>query len=89
MIAQYPNIEVLATEPADWDRAKAAQLWESYLDTYSNISAAFFHNDDMALAALEVIRAKNRTGILIGGVDAMPPALRRAFERSPSRIRLR
>src|SRR5688572_1626629 len=51
VIAQYPNIQVLSTEPADWDPAKVVQLWESYLATYSNINAAFFHNDDMALAA--------------------------------------
>ncbi len=75
VIAQHPNIEVLSTEPADWDAAKAAQLWESYLSTYSHISAAFFHNDDMALAALEVMKARNRTDIRVGGVDAMPPAI--------------
>jgi ribose transport system substrate-binding protein len=75
VIARHPNIEVLSTEPADWDPAKAAQLWESYLSTYSHISAAFFHNDDMALAALEVMKARNRTDIRVGGVDAMPPAI--------------
>jgi ribose transport system substrate-binding protein len=82
VIAQHPNVEVLATDHADWDPAKTRQLWESYLDTYPQISAAFFHNDDMALAALEVIRAKNRTGILIGGVDAMPPAIRAVLDGS-------
>jgi ribose transport system substrate-binding protein len=75
VIARYPNIEVLSTEPADWDAAKAAQLWESYLSTYSHIDAAFFHNDDMALAAVEVMKARNRTDIRVGGVDAMPPAI--------------
>jgi ribose transport system substrate-binding protein len=35
----------------------------------------FFHNDDMALAAYNVMKARNRTNILIGGVDAMPPAI--------------
>jgi ribose transport system substrate-binding protein len=29
----------------------------------------------MALAAYNVMKAHNRTGILIGGVDAMPPAI--------------
>ena len=29
----------------------------------------------MALAAHNVMKAKNRTGIVIGGVDAMPPAV--------------
>ena len=75
VIARHPDIEVLSTEPADWDAAKTAQLWESYLSTYSHISAAFFHNDDMALAALEVMKARNRTDIRVGGVDAMPPAI--------------
>jgi ribose transport system substrate-binding protein len=54
VIAQHPNVEVLATDAADWDPAKVVELWESYLDTYPHISAAFFHNDDMALAALDV-----------------------------------
>jgi ribose transport system substrate-binding protein len=82
VIARSPNIQVLATEPADWDPAKTRQLWESYLDKFPQIGAAFFHNDDMALAALEVIRAKNRTGILIGGIDAMPPAIRAVLDGS-------
>jgi ribose transport system substrate-binding protein len=82
VIAQHPNVEVLSTEPADWDRAKVVQLWESYLHSYSSISAAFFHNDDMALAALEVMRARNRTEILIGGVDAMPPAIHAVVDGS-------
>jgi ribose transport system substrate-binding protein len=75
VIERHPNIEVLSTESADWDPAKAARLWESYLDTYPQIGAAFFHNDDMALAALEVMKARKRTEIRVGGVDAMPPAI--------------
>ncbi len=50
VIAQHPGVEVLATDAADWDPARVVQLWESYLDSYPQISAAFFHNDDMALA---------------------------------------
>ena len=46
------------------------------------ISAAFFHNDDMALAALDVMRARNRTEILVGGVDAMPPAIQAVVDGS-------
>jgi ribose transport system substrate-binding protein len=75
VIKQYPNIEVLDTQPADWDVAKTARLWETYLTKHPQIDAAFFHNDDMALAAYNVMKARNRTNILIGGVDAMPPAI--------------
>ena len=80
VIAQHPNIEVLATDPADWDPATVVRLWESYLDRYPHISAAFFHNDDMALAALEVMRARNRTETLVGGVDAMPLAIQAVLD---------
>jgi ribose transport system substrate-binding protein len=75
VVKQFPNIEVLDTQPADWDVTKAARLWETYLTKYPQIDAAFFHNDDMALAAYNVMKARNRTNILIGGVDAMPPAI--------------
>jgi len=46
------------------------------LTNHPRTAAAFFHNDDMALAAFNVIKAHRRAGkILIGGVDAMPPAI--------------
>jgi ribose transport system substrate-binding protein len=76
----YPNIEVLDTQPGDWDVAKVARLWEAHLAKYSQIDAAFFHSDDMALAAYDVMKAHGRTSILIGGVDAMPPAIDAVFE---------
>ena len=75
VVKQFPNIEVLDTQPADWDVSKTARLWETYLTKYPQIDAAFFHNDDMALAAYNVMKAKGRTEIKIGGTDAMPPAL--------------
>src|SRR6201996_7128483 len=75
VIKQHPDIEVLDTQPADWDVSKTARIWETYLTKYPQIDAAYFHNDDMALAAYNVMKAHNRTEIKIGGCDAMPPAL--------------
>jgi len=80
VVKQFPNIEVLDTQPADWDVSKTARLWETYLTKYPQIDAAFFHNDDMALAAANIMKAHNRTNILIGGVDAMPPAIQAVSE---------
>ncbi len=80
VIAQHPNVEVLATDSGNWDPARVVELWEGYLDTYSDISAAFFHNDDMALAALGVMEARGRTDIVVGGVDAMPPAIQAVLD---------
>ncbi len=75
VVKKFPGIEVLDTQPGDWDVAKVARIWESLLTKHPQIDAAFFHNDDMALAAYNVMKAHNRTNILIGGVDAMPPAI--------------
>ena len=75
IVKQNPGIEVLDTQPADWDVSKTARIWETYLTKFPQIDAAYFHNDDMALAAYNDMKAHNRTNILIGGCDAMPPAL--------------
>ncbi len=75
VVKNYPDIKVLDTQPADWDVSKTARIWETYLSKYPQIDAAYFHNDDMALAAYNVMKAHNRTDIKIGGCDAMPPAL--------------
>jgi ribose transport system substrate-binding protein len=80
VVRGYPDIEVLDTQPGDWDVAKVARLWEAYLAKYPQIDAAFFHSDDMALAAYDVMKARGRTSILIGGIDAMPPAIDAVFE---------
>jgi len=75
VIKNYPKIQVLDTQPGDWDVTKVARIWETLLNKYPKIDAAYFHNDDMALAAYNVMKAHGRTGIKIGGCDAMPPAL--------------
>jgi ribose transport system substrate-binding protein len=75
IIKKYPDIEVLDTTPGDWDVSKTARIWETLLTKYPQIDAAYFHNDDMALAAYNVMKAHGRTSIKIGGCDAMPPAL--------------
>ncbi|MCC6204151.1 MAG: sugar ABC transporter substrate-binding protein [Hyphomicrobiales bacterium] len=75
VVANFPDVKVVDEQPADWDVTKVARIWESLLTKYPDIAGAFFHNDDMALAAHNVMKAKGREGIFIGGVDAMPPAV--------------
>jgi ribose transport system substrate-binding protein len=72
--ARYPNIKVLAEDSAEWDVNKTAKLWEDYLVKFPKIDAAFFHSDDMSLAASKVIKNAGRD-IKLGSVDAMPEAI--------------
>jgi len=71
---------VVDTTSADWDVTKVAQIWETLLTKFPKIDAAYFHNDDMALAAYDVMKARDRTSIKIGGCDAMPPALQAVMD---------
>ena len=75
VMKNFPKIEVVNKDPADWDVTKVARIWDTLLTKYPDIKAGFFHNDDMALAASKVMEQKGKTKILLGGVDAMPPAL--------------
>jgi ribose transport system substrate-binding protein len=73
-LTRYPNIKLLAEDSAEWDVNKAAKLWEDYLVKFPKIDAAFFHSDDMALAASKVLGNANRD-VKLGSVDAMPEAI--------------
>jgi ribose transport system substrate-binding protein len=76
IIAQYPNIEVVDDQPADWDVTRVAEIWESVLNRHPDLKAGFLHNDDMALAARNVVvNAGLGDQVLLGGIDAMTPAI--------------
>ena len=76
IIAQYPDIEVVDDQPGDWDGTKVASIWEAALNRHPDITGGFLHNDDMALAARQVVEnAGLGEQVFIGGVDAMLPAI--------------
>jgi ribose transport system substrate-binding protein len=76
VVGRYPDIEVVDDQPANWDVSTAAQLTEAVLNRHPDLKAVFADNDDMALAARQVIdNAGMGDQVLVGGVDAMPSAL--------------
>lgn len=75
-LEEYPGMELLETDFGNWDVNRARTLWESYLNRFPQIDCGYFHNDDMAFAAIEAINAAGREGqVAIGGADAMPEAI--------------
>lgn len=75
-VSQFPNIEVVDDQLADWDVSLAAQITESILNRTPDLNALFADNDDMALAGRQVIdNAGLGEQVLVGGIDAMPFAL--------------
>ncbi len=68
------DIEVVARQTADFDRVKGLEVMENILQSQPEIDAVFAHNDEMALGALEAIKASKRD-ILVVGFDATDDAV--------------
>jgi ribose transport system substrate-binding protein len=70
------GLTVVAKQPADFDRAKGMKVMENILQANPEINAVFAHNDEMALGAVEAIKAAKRTGIIVVGFDATADAIK-------------
>ncbi len=69
------GIEVVAKQAADFDRTKGLSVMENILQAQSEVNAVFAHNDEMALGALEAVKASGRE-IMIVGFDATDDAVK-------------
>jgi ribose transport system substrate-binding protein len=69
------GLKVVAEQPADWDTAKAQSAMENILTGNPNLKAVFASNDNMALGAVQAIKAAGLGGkIVVVGFDANPNA---------------
>ena len=67
---QYPQIKVIATVTADWDRKTAYEKSQEYLQQHPDLKAIWAASDAMALGALDAIKEAGKTGIIqISGID--------------------
>jgi D-allose transport system substrate-binding protein len=72
-----PGLEIVASLPGDWDRAKAANITNDILTRNPELSAIFAANDTMALGAVETVYAAGRGGeIIVVGVDGNVDAVK-------------
>ena len=71
------EVEKLANETANWNRAQAAARTAQWLEEFGDgIEVVFSNNDDMALGAIDALASTPRERWpLIVGVDATAPAL--------------
>jgi len=67
------DIEVVAKQTANFDRAEGLTVMENILQAQPEIDAVFAHNDEMALGAMEAVKASGRD-IYVVGFDATDDA---------------
>lgn len=72
----YENIEIVASQTANWNRAEAMQVTQNLLQAHPDVNAIFASNDEMAMGAVEAVDQAGLTGkIIIAGLDANRDAL--------------
>ena len=74
LVVADSSIEVVARQTADFDRVRGLEVMENILQSQEDIQAVFAHNDEMALGALEAIKASGRD-IFVVGFDATDDAV--------------
>ena len=60
------KFNVLASQPADFDRTKGLNVTENLLASKGDVQAIFAQNDEMALGALRAIKASNKKVLVVG-----------------------
>lgn len=66
------QIEIVAKQPADWDRAKALSIAQALLTRDPEVVGIYAHDDDLAQGAIQAAQALGRTvgegGLIVVGI---------------------
>jgi ribose transport system substrate-binding protein len=74
-VKAFPGIEVLASQPGQYRRLPAVQVFENLMQSYPQIDAVVCANDDMAVGIAEALAAAGRGGkTKVVGIDGIPDA---------------
>ncbi len=75
------GLEVVASQPANWDRAEAFNVTTNILQGNPDVQAIFAANDGMGLGAVEAVEAAGLAEqVMVVSVDAIPEALQAVEE---------
>ncbi|MEX0449743.1 D-ribose ABC transporter substrate-binding protein [Spiribacter sp. 221] len=76
VISQYPDVNRLAMEVANWDRTQGYNKMAAMLQANPDIDAVISGNDEMALGAIAVLKERGMLDdVLVGGFDGSPDAV--------------
>jgi inositol transport system substrate-binding protein len=73
---KFPDIKVVREQTGNWRRVDGKTVMENWLASGQQIDGVASNNDEMALGALQAIKAAGKLGkIAVGGTDGIPDAL--------------
>ncbi|MGV9554858.1 ABC transporter permease/substrate-binding protein [Streptomyces sp. NPDC003401] len=71
----YPGIQVLAQQPADFDRTKGLDVMSNLLQAHPDVQGVIAANDEMALGAVKALGSKAGRSVQVVGFDGTPDGL--------------
>lgn len=74
-LRRHPEIQVVASQPADFDRTKALDVMQNIEQAHPEIKGVFAANDEMTLGAVKALGAKAGNGVQVVGFDGTPEGL--------------
>jgi ribose transport system substrate-binding protein len=79
-LAKYSGIKLVGTWAANWDRAQGLKKAEDILTAHPDLSAIIAVNDDMALGALQAVKARGKLGeIIVTGFNGVEEAMQEVY----------
>ncbi|MDI5890364.1 sugar ABC transporter substrate-binding protein [Halomonas rhizosphaerae] len=60
-----PGIELVETQPADWNREKAQRVMENFLTKYDDIDGVYAGDDNMGVGALNAAKSADRADEIV------------------------
>ncbi|RFU82926.1 transporter [Streptomyces triticagri] len=71
-IKAYPDIKVVAKQPAEFDRAKGLDVMTNLLQSHPDVDGVFAENDEMALGAAKALGDRAGKSVAVIGFDGTP-----------------
>lgn len=65
-VKEFPNIKLLASQPANYQRLQALQVMENLMQSFPKIDGILAANDPMAVGGLEALNGANRKALVVG-----------------------
>ncbi|WP_424570567.1 substrate-binding domain-containing protein [Streptomyces sp. CH-036] len=72
----YPDIKVVAKQPADFDRTKGLDVMTNLIQSHPGVTGVFAENDEMALGAVKALGSKAGKSVSVVGFDGTPDGLK-------------
>lgn len=73
------NLELVESQPADWDRTRAYDVATNYLTKHPDLKAIYCCNDTMAMGALEAVKAA-KADVMVFGTDGNDDAVKSVMD---------